>query len=210
MEGRGRRRCTQLSGKKNTKKHKQNTNGIILPNDVVDKIFIEYCDYEILSTTRAVQSRRVQRCTQFEEMEWAVKVGNLENMKWIEERKYTWKYNGPGYIKWAIEGGYLDCIQWLFHQLGRSENKDWLSFSFDKAVQAGNLKVVKWLHQKGCTSNDMTLLYASVYSGNLEILKWLRFNGFPWGCMSLEMARSYQANTEITNWLLENECPSSS
>ena len=116
--------------------------GIILPCDIVNKILLEYCEHDNLSITREFQYPNVQRCTQFGDMELAIKAGNLENVQWIALRNHEWEKKPDIYLAWAARSGHLDCLKWLLPALGGScVNKGWL---YLYAAYDGNLDMFTW------------------------------------------------------------------
>ena len=210
--------------------------GIVLPYDVVHEMLMKYCDHETLCSTRALQSTRVQRCTQFGDMEKAIKAGNLDNVKWIA-RNDEWKKKGDDLLALAAAFGHLDCLKWLFHAQGRSfEEADFLYFhasigghlkicvwlkknecpltsdSFNEVIETGNMEVAEWCLQDGCVFNDDTF-ECGAHSGKIEVLEWLKLNDCPWGILSLQEVDNHQdvnsgvINSGAATWLLENGCP---
>ena len=203
--------------------------GIVLPDDVVQEMFMNYCDYQILCNTRDLQSTRVRRCTQFNDMEEAIVAGNLVNVKWIA-RNDKWKKKSDKCLRFAARGGHLECLKWLFHALGRSYGNEgglhyeaakgghleiciWLmengyfnQKAFNGVVLAGNVEMMEWCEQNGAVFDDKTF-YVAAHSGKIEALEWLKLNECPWGCLSLQRARNKHANSNVLNWLQTNGCP---
>ena len=208
--------------------------GIVLPSDVVNDMFMKYCDHETLCSTRDLQSTRVRRCTQFGDMEEASKAGNLENVKWIflQNDESNPKKNGDC-LTWASKGGHLDCFKWLFHAFGLSfmmadagclycvaaegeklEICTWLmeygvplnQSDFNCVVIKGNVEVIEWCLQNGAVLDEQTF-WCGVQSKKIEVLEWLKLNECPWGNLSLEWALRLGVNDDLLNWMKKNGCP---
>ena len=211
--------------------------GIVLPCDVVQEIFIKYCDHDTLCNTRKLQSTRVRRCTQFGNMKEAIKAGNLENVKWIA-RNDEWKKKGNDFLAYAAECGHLECLKWLFHALrhrsfesvcesegrffyrhaamgGHLEICTWLlengaqltSDTFRHIIQVGNVEVIEWCTQNGCNLNEHT--FSAAFDAKIEVLEWLKLNNCPWGVVSIEYARINNFSSHVIKWLESNGCPRS-
>ena len=207
---------------------------IVLPCDVTHEMFIKYCDHDSLCNTRELQSTRVRRCTQFKDMEKAIKAGNLENVKWISSQNDEWKEKkkADNCLRCAVEGGHLDCLRWLFHALqgcscegmwwlygdaamgGHVEICIWLmengclfnSFSFDFVIRVGNIEVMEWCLQNGGVFNERTF-WRAAKTQNIEVLEWLKVKDCTWGYFSLQLARNHRLHNNVITWIQENGCP---
>ena len=210
-------------------------NGIILPSDIVNKMLSEYCEHDILSITRGLQYPHVQRCTQFGDMELAIKAGNLENIQWIARRNHRWKKKGGDCLVWAAQGGQLECLQWLLPALGRScQTEYWLyvvasyggnvdmftwlldngcpliTGTLNHVIPPGNIQVLEWCRQNGCLFDDDSFFHGAL-TQKIKVLEWLKLHDCPWGTFSIETARNLigalHLNGDIVNWLQANGCP---
>ena len=77
--------------------------------------------------------------------------------------------------------------------------------SMNRAILYGNLEMVQWLKENGCTWDIWTCAWAA-RGGHLEVLKWSRENGAPWDEETCaEAARG--GHLEVLKWLRENGCP---
>ena len=80
-------------------------------------------------------------------------------------------------------------------------NGQWDEWLFDKAVEHGNLEVMKWLRENGCPWHTNTFTTGIIY-GNLDVLNWLHENDCPWNKNTFGAAVA-MGNLDILNWLHE-------
>ena len=184
--------------------------GIVLPYDIVHDMLIEFSDHDTLCNTRELQSKRVQRCTQFNDMTVASKAGNLENIKWIARRDKTWKRKSDEYLKGAVHGGHLECLKWLFHALDRSfEGAGWL---YRHAGNSENMEICQWLLENGCSLNEKAF-NGVVSAGNMKVMEWCTQNGcifndstfFEATASGNQMVDSSK-KIQVLEWLKDNDC----
>lgn len=193
----------------------------MLPQEIQDKIFLELGpdDFETLERTRVIQSEYVRQCTQFDNMEEAVKNGNLNNMKWLHSQEDEWSNIWDDDLEPFIETMNiinndikLTILKWL-HRIGRPFDDN----IFTEAVRIGDLNIMKWLHEVGCPFGYDTFA-ESAFSNNLDNMKWLYNAGCRW--ITEEDNRAYhytdndtfeisakEGNLDIMKWLYDIGCP---
>ena len=81
----------------------------------------------------------------------------------------------------------------------------WDSLTLSEAARSGHLETVKWMRENGCPWGIVTLGNAA-QGGHLEVIKWLRENGCPWDNLTCAGA-AQGGHLEVLKWLRENECP---
>ena len=78
------------------------------------------------------------------------------------------------------------------------------------AIEASNLKNVKWIHQciKGFKWRTTNLMFAAI-NGDLEMMMWMKTNGCPWDSYTFRFAAENcnGTNFEVLEWLRINNCP---
>ena len=178
---------------------------ISLPEDIWRAIFLTYCDYESLVKSRRLQSKYVQMCTAFGDMDDAIEANNLINLKWIQNRigvQQMLKMSGNfgSFLDWAVECGNLEIMMWL-----RKVGCVWSEYTFQLAAECGNQTNMKWLKKIGCPWDRYTF-HAAVENENLGSMIWLKENECPWDCETFEAA-VVCGNLVNLKWLKENECP---
>jgi len=65
----------------------------------------------------------------------------------------------------------------------------------------GNLKLLQWARESGCTWDEKTCSLASFY-GHLEVLKWARENSCPWNKDTCSDA-ALNGHLEVLKWARE-------
>ena len=171
---------------------------ISLPEDIWTHIFLNYCDFETLVTTRMLQSKYVKRCTEGNDFEKAIQGHNLHNMKWIYQcggidLKTT-------HFDAASRGNTLSIMKWL-----KKVDCPWDSFTFAYAARCGDLGNMEWLSKVGCPWDAWTFAGAA-HCGDLNKMKWLKANKCPWDSYTFKYATSC-GNIENMTWLKDNGCP---
>jgi hypothetical protein len=156
----------------------------------------------------------------------AVKINNLECLKYAHENKCPWNEWTCSYAAW---NGYLECLKYA-HENGCP----WDTWTCVYAAKNGHLECLKYVHENKCPWNEMTCKYAA-WGGYLECLKYVRENGCPWdewtcvyaarnghleclkyayehGCQWDEKTCTYAASNrylECLKYAHENGCPGS-
>jgi len=176
--------------------------------------------------------------------------GNLEVLKWLREEGCPWHEDlcneaGEKVVKWAVRNGcpfriseikqavhnnYFGAAKIMYklmmaakpHEIERVEEYyactvhcgnlrmlKWLrerGFPWDTTTSAGavdNLFVLKWLKEKGCPWDETTCTAAAL-AGNLPALKWAREQGCAW---DESTCVAHQGHLEVLKWLREEGCP---
>lgn len=93
----------------------------------------------------------------------------------------------------------LPVLEWLIKKYYLCSE-----YTFTKAIQKGNLDIIKWLYKKGC-SNNFAFFYA-ISLGKIDVIEWLHNNGFSYDSMTFEQAM-FIDNFEVIEWLYKNKCP---
>ena len=101
---------------------------IFLPEDIWDYVFLNYCDFNSILTTRMLQSNHVKRCTEGNDFKGAIEANNLNNLKWIYQCGEV-KLN-ENYFNEATELGTLSIIKWL-----REKGCKWSCLTFACAAR---------------------------------------------------------------------------
>ncbi len=73
---------------------------------------------------------------------------------------------------------------------------------FSAAISSGNLKMAKWLRERGCPWSEEAFFVAAE-KGKREILDWLLRHGCPWNSEIYLHAQ----NIRVLEWLRKNNCP---
>jgi hypothetical protein len=104
----------------------------------------------------------------------------------------------PTEHSWVVEEqGNILGICWLhYHGIYRNVEK-----AMDDAARKGQLEVVQWLHNEGCTVEVMKL---AAENGHLEVVQWLHKNRSE-GCTvnAMDWAARH-GHLEVVQWLHEN------
>ena len=113
---------------------------ISLPEDIWNHIFLYYCDYDYIVTTRMLQSKYVEHCTQGNNFILAIRKSNLDNMKWIYqcgkvELKQVYSYRSSWIFTCAAEVGNLQVLDWLLVNDCPWEEKTFQGLDLKESVQ---------------------------------------------------------------------------
>ena len=171
---------------------------ISLPEDIWDHVFLNYCDFDSIMTTRMLQSKYVKHCTESNDFNLAIRGINLNNVKWIYQ--YQRVKLKAGHFNWAARGGSLSIIKWL-----RGKGCPWSYYTFAEAATCGDLNNMKWLRTKECPWDSLTFQRAAEH-GDLINVKWLRANDCPWDSFTIEGA-ALNGHLEVLEWLIIKKCP---
>jgi hypothetical protein len=155
----------------------------------------------------------------------AVEIGRLDVLKWLWERKPSWRKFVLRTVYNAGRHGQKEVLDW-FYTLPREDfPRDGLtehSFSFEHgltehqikefpyqalsgAARGGHLELVKHLREKGWEWDDR-ICAAAAQEGHVHVLEYLRTNGCPWS--SVAGYRAAEGNQlDTLKWLREHRCP---
>ena len=174
---------------------------ISLPEDIWNHIFLNYCDFDSIVTTRMLQSRYVKQCTQEKDFKLAIEANNVSNVKWIYQcGKVELK---EIHFNAAAKCGALSIMKWL------KSNEcplDYYSSAFQYAAQYGNLENMIWLKANDCPWDSYTFRCTAASNTNLEKMIWLKENGSPWDAETCYFAAK-NGNLRNMMWLKKNGCP---
>ena len=185
----------------------------VLQDDVCLKHFT------LLQATRHLQSPFVKHCTETNDMKEAIGKGNLDNVKWIWENNTNWEYyeDVAEYFTLAISLGHFEIVKWL-HEVKCPEGEYTCSYdrvagtysanAMSMAADFGNLKMMKWMNEKGYAFDNYTFVRA-LRNGNMENLKWLKEMECEWGeryafCWVYNDALVYNWSLEKIIWANKN------
>ena len=98
----------------------------------------------------------------------AARHGNLENIKWLHEKKCPW---GKNTFTGAVRFGNLDNMKFL-----KARGCPWNESTFYEAARVGNLEIMEWLKEKSCPWGEDDASWYSSFP--VPIMKWLHENGF--------------------------------
>jgi len=104
----------------------------------------------------------------------AVKGGHADVLKWLRSVDRPW---GQGLCDEAAENGDLEMLMWLVESgYALDEN----GCCCGRAAAGGHLHVLKWLRERECTWDCVTMIGAA-QGGHIDVLEWAHANGCPWG-----------------------------
>ena len=119
---------------------------------------------------------------------------------------YHWGENGrSGTQKWfcweVTRMNKLEYLVWL----REVKNCGWDWRTIYRAVEQGNLAMVKYCVDNGCPMNAGACMYAAK-KGHLDVLKYLHENGCPWNWGACLFAHRNN-HDDCLNYLIEQKCP---
>jgi len=99
--------------------------------------------------------------------------GQLHILKWLREERDLELWGGL--YNWANNngGGHLHVLKWL-----RQQEVDFNEFTFREAAYRGNLDVLQWLHDEGCSWPRASNRCVDERCVKPEVKDWLRTNGY--------------------------------
>lgn len=112
----------------------------------------------------------------------AIMSGHVEVVKWLRQQSCPWS---PADILSVIRRGSNELVQWL---LSQEEPYPWHPDAPNEYAAAGNLTMLRWLHQAGYyITPDPKAAVSAAISGNTEVLAWL-------------LGHEAQASDQLDNW----------
>lgn len=109
--------------------------------------------------------------------ESAAEKGHLHVLKWAKLNALDL----PDNLVWcAANSVQFDIIKWAITEAGFEWNgaDDPWEETFDQIALSGNVEIMQWAHDHGCTMSGSAFAYAACH-GSLECLKWLQQHGVP-------------------------------
>jgi hypothetical protein len=134
----------------------------------------------------------------------ALKDGNLDKIKWLGENDYIPKDGWGNSLNKTSVFDYVPNGNLEIMKYLKDIGCSFSDNTFSSVASTGNLKIMKWLKENGCFFGDRTF-HSAASNGNLENMKWLKENGCSFSFGTFSMAVSY-GDLETLNWLKENDC----
>ena len=180
----------------------------------------------------------------------AAKSGSRELVEWIMEHGYIsdsracmraaeaghfelakFLYVEPAKMPLAKEAavkGNIEILEWLYEegpfldiqaigikaiQSGQLDvlkwlrAKGWTLFGYEtkEAADSGRIDVMQWVLENGGKLEEQTMTIAAL-KGHFGLVQWLRANGCPWD-ETTTTETAYHGKFEMFKWLFENSCP---
>lgn len=120
-------------------------------------------------------------------------VNNSEYLEWLKQKNV--EFDDRAYLC-AIENGNLDVLKKLYMWFGYPLGGTFLRH----AVISGNMDIVKWLVDRGCTLYGNPIPFTGK---NLHIMKWLRNNGIVFVPDTSFTPKHDKSYLEFIIWLVE-------
>lgn len=128
-----------------------------------------------LEMVKWLHKNRTEGCT-VEALLSAANNGHLKILKCLLKYKYIKKFSEvdlDNVIRYAIQGGNLDIVQWLYKKIGY--HTKWWPPLIDWALLHGNLSTVQWLYEIGEGKNcSEAAMVSALERGNLDAAVWLQ------------------------------------
>jgi hypothetical protein len=160
-----------------------------LPQEIIDIIFLLF-DYNTLNSCRSLQNDYVTKCTKYNDLYSAISTKNISNEKWLRQQGVT-------YISSLSEAILSNCdIDTL--DLMYADGCIWDRDTFEIAAHNGDLKVLKWLKDKGHSVSST--IFHSVHL-NIDIIKWLMEINIPITASIFETTILKGTSIETLKWL---------
>ena len=132
-------------------------------------------------------------------MSMAADFGNLEMMKWLNEKDYEFDRYTFGR---AFRNGNLDNLKWLKNmgcEWGDFEEYSYSRIVNEALVYNGSLENIHWAKENGFQFNEISYVVAAKY-GNVRILQWLKNYEIPIDTKCFEEAARH-GNMKVMDWL---------
>jgi hypothetical protein len=106
----------------------------------------------------------------------AAELGNIATARWFVSRGYA-----PDHMQVIIaaaRAGQLEMVQYLLEATDDKSRKNIIGGEVlpRSAIESGNLELVKWLHDAGCSFNHKNASCTAALHGHTHILRWMRGN----------------------------------
>ncbi|KAF1788693.1 Ankyrin repeat-containing domain [Phytophthora cactorum] len=134
--------------------------------------------------------------------EMAAGKGDLESLKWLMESYLSDEFSTKA-VAAAAANGHLGVLQWLYEKHhGRGY---WNNTEICGALTNGHIKVVEWLRTHAVPRQECMakVMDAAAGAGNLDIVKWLHEEHKISICSALSNAMS-NCQWETSQWILEH------
>jgi len=118
---------------------------------------------------------------------------------------YHWGVGYEGTQEWfCSEVARMNKLEYLVW-LREVKNCNWGSWTINEASEQGNLAMVKYCVDNGCSMHEYACLCAAE-EGHLDVLKYLHENGCPWNWRACYLAH-FNNRIDCLNYLIEQKCP---
>ena len=114
-------------------------------------------------------------------------------------------FNNLRLLKWVRSRGYYSTIVRYFANK-ISEEYLWSDKDYGRAIINKNDEMRQYLLDNGCQWKNKWTCAAAAYIGNLKMLKWARDNGCSWDEYTCSDAAGH-GHFEVLKWAWENGCP---
>eukprot|EP00953_Heterococcus_sp_UTEX-ZZ885_P038813 19911-Heterococcus_DN1.PRE.2 len=155
-------------------------------------------------------------------------IGSVSKLQWLcTEQQY--EFEDPDAVAvYAVAGGSVDVLNWLKEQgvsfptsiwncvaankqnplqvvqFLHAEGVEWTAECCEKAAAAGNVEVLRFMHEHDCPWNRAAVRTAAAQSGSIEVMSYLQQEGLlytvPKLTEMLKVAASHN-NLEASKWL---------
>ena len=113
-------------------------------------------------------------------------------------------YYNPNFLIKSAELGDTDVVQFLIKTIPHVSSKDKLTIS-KNAAKTENLKLLKFLKEKGILQTTSEVFNSGVMSCNLDVIKFLASSGCCSDNDTFQIACEY-GNFKILKWIYEEGC----
>jgi len=128
----------------------------------------------------------------------AAERGDIKMLKFLRENDCPWGVNP---LREACRNGYVDVIEWAI--INGCPLDIW---DVAEACKKGEVKVVAYVLENEILRPHSWLCAAAAGAGELEMLKWLHENRCPWDETTASAAFNNN-ELDVLEWALENGCP---
>jgi ankyrin repeat protein len=179
---------------------------MFIPQEIFDKILLEFADNETIIKTRPLQSMYVRKRTEQFDVYDSLESGNTKNAMWLLNNRHC--DNLLQVSSWAAKFGNLEVLNWILHK-NITPNNDVLVYAamnghlnivkvtldyfkqndiailtnpMDFAAMTGHLDIVKYLHTTQIKSSRLILgctknaMDIASLNGHLDVVKYLHTN----------------------------------
>src|SRR5262249_44633491 len=130
----------------------------------------------------------------------AMKEGNIESLKWLEENSLPPDYNREKLKKdcfAALKENVPNVLNWIKTGLGVQFDES----SQAHAANATNLDAMKWLLEHAHIPPTLGSAICAIEEGSLDCVQWALENGAPWDDKLIEVADDHNRH-DLHDWLI--------
>ena len=103
----------------------------------------------------------------------------------------------------AAESGNLEVHEWAWKNY-KTTPKTWHRCTFDCGVRSGNIEILEFLKQNGCSIASPTAANYAAAQGSIEILEWMKQNGCNFNIDGVTTNASEFGHIAVLDWLSNN------